>query len=215
MNPFRGHEGVADTLTALPDEMRRTPLVQNIQRIADVQAPDLYPYGYGLSFTADSEIEIKVYTTRYDQRRSPLRPGSALERLISTMGVPPGEMQQIQRLHDRLWESSGTKAIQVSAGVSERKAAPDRLALLYCGPDLGVTKSVVHDLGFPPETAATIDAFSARMKTDRAMYLGFGVTPAGLGKRVKLYDAAFFRDMDTSALKAASTQRTGSPVGGA
>ncbi|XXY16956.1 hypothetical protein WME88_52860 [Sorangium sp. So ce216] len=200
LDPFRGHDGFAESLRALPAAVRDTPLVRNAERLAAMQAPDLYPYGYGLSFTAGGDIELKLYTTRYDKQTSPLGEGSCLRRLIEAMGVPAAEMRRIQALHDRMWETCGTKAIQVSAAVSDRQVAPDRLALLYCGADLEVTKAAVREFGLVPEAAAVIDDFGARMKVDRAMYLGFGVSAAGLSKRMKLYDAAFFRDASTSVL---------------
>jgi hypothetical protein len=201
LEPWRGHGGFERVFARLPAALRADPRIAHARALAQLQAPELFPYGLGVSFAPDAqEPELKLYTTRYDARRSPLRGEGCLQALLETLQLPSAEYTRIHDLHDQLWQAAATKAIQVATSVGANGPQPERVSLLYCGVEAEPAAAALLAAGLPQQALEPLTLFRDRMGVARPMYLGIGVDARGLSARIKVYDAAFFRDTDVGAL---------------
>ncbi|MFV8755918.1 cytochrome P450 [Nannocystaceae bacterium ST9] len=201
LEPFRGHDRFSKIFDRLPAQLRDDPMIERARRIAAIQAPELFPYGIGVSLTPDAASpELKIYTTRFDRRRSPLRGEGCLRSLIDQLGLAANHQLAIHDLHDRLWQASATKAIQVATAIGPNANDPGRISLLYCGVESREAIAALNDAGIGEGCQRQFDLFERELGSVRPMYLGIGIGPRGLVPRVKLYEAAFFRDTEVSAL---------------
>ena len=200
LNPLRGHGGFDRLLSNLPPAFRSSSVADNAARLAERCRPDLYPYGVGLSFVPGQvEPEVKLYVTRYDERRSPLRGSGSLHALLATLELPAQELARVHDLHDRLWESAATKAIQVAISVSPQRRPADRISLIYCGARIDEAQKALTGDGITDTTP--LNVLHTSFGSERAMYLGINVGPRGLSRRMKVYEAGFFRNTDLAALR--------------
>ncbi|PRQ06474.1 cytochrome P450 [Enhygromyxa salina] len=202
LEPFRGHDGFAKLFDKLPPALRDQPIIEHARALAAIQSPELYPYGVGVSLTPDAEApELKIYTTRFDRRSSPLRGEGCLQSLLRQLGMAHDQLLEVHDLHDRLWQASATKAIQVATSISAEHPEPDRVSLLYCGVDSSAALEAFADAGISADAERCYEQVDRHLGSQRPMYVGVGIGQGGLNQRIKLYEAAFFRDTDVSALE--------------
>ncbi|WP_394827350.1 hypothetical protein [Pendulispora albinea] len=190
---LRGHSGFNEKMRRLPPRYQGRALADRVSVFSAALSPDYYPLFFGLSFLGDGTLESKMYLLRFDKHRSPFYRGSTLWRFIQRMDVPEQEMHRLKDVTDRIWSGSKDKMTQIAVEVSEARAAPARVNLIYCGTPLSTIKQAIDSFGYSEVTGQSVETFERMMQTDYVKYVGIRVTPKGVSPRFKLYGQAMFQ----------------------